>query len=310
MRPTFRGKSGSRRLAAGQSGALLTARRRCGSWRIRDTAQHGTLAANSAGQENRRDAIDAEKKQGRLLSAFIAPLRFSLGPENSRGPRRSGGILVNWKSALRDLQFRPAALHHKPVARKGIKDKRPHARKEGFSLIELMVVLVLIGIMAAVIIPEMKGAFEDALLRSTARKLVAVFNLAGSQAVTVNQLHRVRLDRKTGRYFLERSAREGEQGSRFVPVRDVAGGEGELDTRISIEMRRPVTDASGPGDQEGRLVADGDVQNPNQGEALSFYADGTADAGEILLRDREGFRLALQINPTTAQIRIVELERE
>ena len=71
-----------------------------------------------------------------------------------------------------------------------------------------MVVLVLIGIMAALIIPEMKGTFEDALLRSTARKLVSAFNLAASQAVTVNQLHRVRLDRKAGRYILERASSE------------------------------------------------------------------------------------------------------
>ena len=33
-------------------------------------------------------------------------------------------------------------------------------------------------------------------------------------------------------------------------------------------------------------------------------------AGEILLRDRAGFRLALRINPTTARVRIIELERE
>ncbi len=178
-----------------------------------------------------------------------------------------------------------------------------------------MVVLVLIGIMAALIIPEMKGTFEDALLRSTARKLVSAFNLAASQAVTVNQLHRVRLDRKAGRYILERASSEDwsagvQPARRFVPVRDLPGGEGDLDTRIAIEIRRPVTDASGPGGQAGPVVAEGDVQAPSQREAILFYPDGTAEAGEVLLRDRDGFRLALQINPTTARIRVIELERE
>src|SRR6266446_1993484 len=65
-------------------------------------------------------------------------------------------------------------------------------RGSGFTLMEIMVVLVLLAIMAAVIIPEMKGSFEDALLRSNARKLADVFNLAYSRAVSLNQLHRVR----------------------------------------------------------------------------------------------------------------------
>jgi hypothetical protein len=44
--------------------------------------------------------------------------------------------------------------------------------------------------------------------------------------------------------------------------------------------------------------------------AISFYPDGTADGGDITLRDREGFRLLLHINPVTARIHIVEMERE
>ena len=46
------------------------------------------------------------------------------------------------------------------------------------------------------------------------------------------------------------------------------------------------------------------------GEVISFYPDGTADACEIRLEDREGFRLGLQINPVTARVRVLELERK
>ena len=45
-------------------------------------------------------------------------------------------------------------------------------------------------------------------------------------------------------------------------------------------------------------------------EPIFFYPDGTADASEIVLRDRDGFRLALRINPVTARVRIIELARE
>ena len=177
----------------------------------------------------------------------------------------------------------------------------------GFTLIELMVVIVLIGIMTAMILPEMKGTYEDALLRSTARKLVDVYSLANSHAISLNQLHRVRLDRKNGRYFIERIAREGEKGRGFAQAPEIPRGEGTIDTRITIEIRNADEDSVEP-------IAPGMTQEPGddsarRDETVSFYADGTADAQEIRLRDREGFGLALRINPITARVRIVELER-
>src|SRR4051812_7971774 len=104
-----------------------------------------------------------------------------------------------------------------------------------FTLIELMIVVVLMGILAAMIVPAMKGSFEDALLKSTARRLVSAFNLAHSGAITQGQLHRVRFDKTNSRYVIERPHREGEPGVGFVPL-DGSAGIGQLDSRISIEL--------------------------------------------------------------------------
>lgn len=181
------------------------------------------------------------------------------------------------------------------------------ARISGFTLIELMVVLVLIGIMTAMIIPEMSGTYEDAVLRSSSRELINVFNLAYSRAVTANQLQRVRFDPSSGRYVMEKRvrARLGESG--FAPVRDVPGGEGKIDSRISMELHRPGEGLSDGSDQ-GEQSASTD-NSLAQDTAIAFYPDGTADAAEVLLQDRDGFRLALRINPITARVNIVELER-
>ena len=169
-----------------------------------------------------------------------------------------------------------------------------------------MVVVVLIGILSAMIIPEMKGGYQDALLRSTSRNLVNAFSIASSRAVSLNQLHRVRLDAKTGRYVIEKRTRETVQGDEFAPLKDVSEAEGTLDTRISIQVRKlQDSPADAPETAPGARAENGSAI-----DTISFNSDGTADAVELLLRDRDGFRLVLRINPITSRVKLLELERE
>ena len=182
--------------------------------------------------------------------------------------------------------------------------------RSGFTLLELMVVLVLISLMTAMIVPEMRGTYGDALLRSQSRELVNALNLAYSRSVSINQPHRVRLDKIAGRYFIERRVREAASGSSFAPARDLPDGEGRINPRISIEVRKPGEMLSDPSSQSQPLDSRDNPASPEGDDAITFYPDGTADDREILLEDRDGFRLALQVNPITARIHIVERERK
>jgi type II secretion system protein H len=200
-----------------------------------------------------------------------------------------------------------------PIANRRFLNRRlgqPPDYLAAFTLIELMVVIVLIGIMTALILPEMKGTYEDALLRSTSRELVSVCSLAASHAVSVNQAYRLRLDRKTGHYSIERRASDRGPEDRFVSAREVPGGEGKLDTRIAIEIHNSGDEATEGAQQEPAQFPGSGAPSERRDDGITFYPDGTADASEIVLRDRDGFRLALRINPVTARVRIIELARE
>src|SRR5437867_1842737 len=192
-----------------------------------------------------------------------------------------------------DLEFRRFNQH-----------RRLKPTQNGFTLMELMIVLVLIGIMAAMIVPEMKGSMEDALLRSSARKLVDVFNLSYSRAVSFNQLHRVRLDKSTGHYLVERQTGELQAPNDFEPVTDISGFEGQIDSRIAIEIRAVQEELA---EDSGQVAQ----EQPRAGalvDEVNFYPDGTADGCQILLRDRMGFQLMLQVNPITGGVHLVEQE--
>ncbi len=184
------------------------------------------------------------------------------------------------------------------------------ARNFGFTLIELMAVLAIIGIMIAMIIPEMRGSYNDALLRSSSRELMSVCNLACSQAIAANQTHRVQLDPITGKYFVEKRVRGGATAGGFMRLRDLPGGDGTIDRRISIQVRSPGEEVS----EEPSVQPPPSSANNSQAEplleAIGFYSDGTADAREILLQDRDGFRMALRINAVTAHVSAVEMERK
>lgn len=188
--------------------------------------------------------------------------------------------------------------------------RQQNFRRSGFTLMELMVVLVLIAVISAVTVPAMRGTMEDALLRSTSRELIGALNIATSRAVTTRQIHRIQFDPKTGGYVLEKLVPGGAGENEYTPLRGVPGSGGKINPRIAVEFQN-ANDGQQTGlDPEAAPAAGDAPTSAVRNDMISFYPDGTADACEIRLEDRDGFRLGLRINPVTARVRILELPRK
>jgi type II secretion system protein H len=177
--------------------------------------------------------------------------------------------------------------------------------RNAFTLIELMIVILLIGVLTAVIVPEMKGSYQGALLRAASRELVSAIQVASSRSVSFGKEHRLRLNRTDGKYVVEKQV--GRRGAdTYVPLRDIPGGEGEWDARIKVEVRK----GGGFSADSNNDIAVVDAGETASEDSISFFPDGTAERVEIVLQDRDHFRLALRIDPVTAHARVVELPPE
>lgn len=164
---------------------------------------------------------------------------------------------------------------------------------------ELLVVILVITVVSAMILPELRGSLEETLLRDSARQITGACTVARDRAVASGRTHRLRIDATSGKFRIESDPGAG-TGRSAAPV-DSPGASGLLDARVVV---RPldVDNPDSPVTPPRRSGADA-------GEGLGFHADGTADAGGFLLQDRTGFRLALRVNPITARVRVRDLGR-
>jgi type II secretion system protein H len=176
---------------------------------------------------------------------------------------------------------------------------RVHNRS-GFTLLELMIVVVLIGVMTGVILAEMRGTFEDALLRTTARKLIAAANYANARAIARGEPHLLTIDLRAHRFSVHHNTR-GDSGSR-----QVVEEEGTLDERIKIELR----EAARPRTSDEEIEPLASPENESEPHVIRFLPDGTAEAREILLRDRTGAELLLRVSQAIGRLKPVEAGRE
>ncbi len=90
----------------------------------------------------------------------------------------------------------------------GARPRRGAARPRGVTLLELLIVLSIMGIVAAMVVPMLGGGVSTTELRSSARQMAAALRLARSEALSTRREHFVLLDLERRVFRVDTDTRE------------------------------------------------------------------------------------------------------
>lgn len=75
-----------------------------------------------------------------------------------------------------------------------VSNRMLRARHEGYSLVEIMIVVALVATLAAITVPSVQGAVQQYELLTSGQQVVSTIRAARLQAVSRNQVLKVRFD--------------------------------------------------------------------------------------------------------------------
>ncbi len=202
---------------------------------------------------------------------------------------------------------------------------------QGFTLIELSIVIFIMLMMTAVTVPWMKTFAESTRLRSTARSIRSLMEFARSCAVTQRTEYVVLFDPDQGEYWLSLlELLEDESGSAVVDSSRTSLAESlaslsEADsTELSEEDQEETEGAFSrtggilgipkqlPGSIEiARVISPRNSDADSAGvDYITFHPDGTAEDFEVYLQSQSGRIFLLSVTAATGRAGIRELRDE
>jgi type II secretion system protein H len=154
----------------------------------------------------------------------------------------------------------------------------------GFTLLELILVMVILSTVLAMAAPSLSGFFASRRSDDTAAQILALTQLARSQAISEGIIYRLNFDTQERTYWLT-----AQQAGAYEKLKTGFGRVFTLPKDVTMEL-------------EG-------VEEKDRDMFIAFTPHGTATAGTVRLIDRGGRALEVTCPTVTESFSIVECER-
>ena len=188
-----------------------------------------------------------------------------------------------------------------------LKNKADH----GFTMLELIIVMAVIGMVVAVSVPRLGGAIANMKIRSAVRTCSAVLRYAKSMAVTTQQELKVsfilKADPEERDYYTYEKVSRKKQDSDEWNESDEYIEDTESKTKIHREKKKQELDKglsmSWRSDKDSEWEEEGEYE-------IAFFSRGFASGGEIRFAwaDR-GSPYILGIDPVTGRVKTSREEK-
>jgi len=181
----------------------------------------------------------------------------------------------------------------------------------GFSLIEIMIVLVIMSVMLAVAGPRVAKSMRGLTLRSTTKKIAGAMRYARSRAVNTGRIYNVVFDAENNRVVLLQAQK--------ISLGDTVAGAAEPEQPETLEDN--AGDSPQVPQQEKKIytlpegirfgtISVGDSESSEQeGDEIyrmAFFPNGTSFGGEIVLTDEKERTYAIEVNFMTGVVSVEE----
>jgi general secretion pathway protein H len=165
----------------------------------------------------------------------------------------------------------------------------PRRASGGFTLLELMVVLILVGVIISMAVLSVGDGGRTALIHEEAKRLHALFRLAADEAVLLTETYGVELRPDHYRFLqLDKDTRE------WRPAGDKMFAQRELPELVRPQLYLEELPVSLE-DWEGEMDEEGNEKLKPQ---IVFYASGERTPFELVIGPEEGdprFRISAEI---------------
>ena len=108
---------------------------------------------------------------------------------------------------------------------------RPELKNKGFTLIEMLIVLTVLGVMVAVAMPSMVTAFRQRATRGAVDRLAMAHGLARATAVRFGRVAELHIDAANGRFWVE-------VDTSGTGIRDTVGLMNDLAGQVTMSSNR------------------------------------------------------------------------
>jgi len=177
--------------------------------------------------------------------------------------------------------------------------------RKGFTLLELLVVLVIISIMAAFVGPQVAGSMSTLTLKTAAKKVASSLRYARSQATSESRPYFVLFDTDKGRLTIK----TGQKATNEDTEKEAA--EGEQDEGRSEDMADEAVKktfkvyALPEGVRFDKVVS---YKNEDTSDVFQivFFPNGGSSGGEVLLENDRGRQYNISVDFVVGTVRLKE----